>query len=210
MANEKTRTSGKLTSAKIQKLVGIGLMTAIVVVVYFLTMQMAIGPFNFTLALFPIVVGAALYGWKTGGWLGLVFSIMVLATGGANAFLVVNVPGTIITVLVKGTAAGLVSGIVYTALEKKNRWAAAFCAAAVAPIVNTGIFLIGCIAFFMDTLSEWATGFGFANAWLYMILGLTGGNFLIEFVTNMILASVIVRVIDILKNKLSVNRSQGA
>ena len=119
-----------MNSEKIHKLVGIGLLTALVAVVYFLTMGITVGPFNITFALIPIVVGAALYGWAAGGWLGLVFGAMVLFTGGANAFLVINVPGTIITVLVKGAAAGLVPGLIYKALENKNRWAATICAAA--------------------------------------------------------------------------------
>ena len=127
-------------SEKIQKLVGTGLLTALVIVIYLLTMGLTIGPFNITFALIPIVVGAALYGWSAGTWLGLVFGAMVLFTGGGNAFLVINAPGTIATVLVKGAAAGAVSGLVYKALEKKNRWAATICAAAAAPIVNTGIF----------------------------------------------------------------------
>ena len=95
-----------MNSEKIHKMVGTGVLTAVVIVVYLLTMGISVGPFNITFALIPIVVGAALYGWATGGWLGLVFGAMVLFTGGANAFLVINVPGTIITVLVKGAAAG--------------------------------------------------------------------------------------------------------
>ena len=89
-----------MNSEKIHKMVGTGVLTAVVIVVYLLTMGISVGPFNITFALIPIVVGAALYGWATGGWLGLVFGAMVLFTGGANAFLVINVPGTIITVLV--------------------------------------------------------------------------------------------------------------
>ncbi|MBD9062121.1 MAG: ECF transporter S component [Ruminococcaceae bacterium] len=195
-----------MNSEKIHKLVGIGLLTALVAVVYFLTMGITVGPFNITFALIPIVVGAALYGWAAGGWLGLVFGAMVLFTGGANAFLVINVPGTIITVLVKGAAAGLVPGLIYKALENKNRWAATICAAAAAPIVNTGIFLLGCLAFFMDTISEWAAGVGVENAGVYMVTAFVGVNFLVELGANLLLSSVIVRIVDIVKNKLSSNK----
>ncbi len=195
-----------MNSEKIHKLVGIGLLTALVAVVYFLTMGITVGPFNITFALIPIVVGAALYGWAAGGWLGLVFGAMVLFTGGANAFLVINVPGTIITVLVKGAAAGLVPGLIYKALENKNRWAATICAAAAAPIVNTGIFLLGCLAFFMDTISEWAAGVGVENAGVYMVTVFVGVNFLVELGANLLLSSVIVRIVDIVKNKLSSNK----
>lgn len=195
-----------MNSEKIHKLVGIGLLTALVAVVYFLTMGITVGPFNITFALIPIVVGAALYGWAAGGWLGLVFGAMVLFTGGANAFLVINVPGTIITVLVKGAAAGLVPGLIYKALENKNRWAATICAAAAAPIVNTGIFLLGCLAFFMDTISEWAAGAGVEDAGVYMVTAFVGVNFLVELGANLLLSSVIVRIVDIVKNKLSSNK----
>ena len=195
-----------MNSEKIHKLVGIGLLTALVAVVYFLTMGITVGPFNITFALIPIVVGAALYGWAAGGWLGLVFGAMVLFTGGANAFLMINVPGTIITVLVKGAAAGLVPGLIYKALENKNRWAATICAAAAAPIVNTGIFLLGCLAFFMDTISEWAAGVGVESAGVYMVTAFVGVNFLVELGANLLLSSVIVRIVDIVKNKLSSNK----
>ena len=192
-----------MNSEKIHKMVGTGVLTAVVIVVYLLTMGISVGPFNITFALIPIVVGAALYGWATGGWLGL-----VLFTGGANAFLVINVPGTIITVLVKGAAAGLVPGLIYSALEKKNRWAATICAAAAAPIVNTGIFLLGCLAFFMGTINEWAAGAGIENAGVYMVTVFVGVNFLVELGANLLLSSVIVRIVDIVKNKLTANKSR--
>ena len=197
-----------MNSEKIHKMVGTGVLTAVVIVVYLLTMGISVGPFNITFALIPIVVGAALYGWATGGWLGLVFGAMVLFTGGANAFLVINVPGTIITVLVKGAAAGLVPGLIYSALENKNRWAATICAAAAAPIVNTGIFLLGCLAFFMGTINEWAAGAGIENAGVYMVTVFVGVNFLVELGANLLLSSVIVRIVDIVKNKLAANKSR--
>ena len=197
-----------MNSEKIHKMVGTGVLTAVVIVVYLLTMGISVGPFNITFALIPIVVGAALYGWATGGWLGLVFGAMVLFTGGANAFLVINVPGTIITVLVNGAAAGLVPGLIYSALENKNRWAATICAAAAAPIVNTGIFLLGCLAFFMGTINEWAAGAGIENAGVYMVTVFVGVNFLVELGANLLLSSVIVRIVDIVKNKLAANKSR--
>lgn len=184
-----------------KKLVGVGLLTAIVVVLQ--AVAVAIRPtglFNISLVLVPIVVGAALYGYKTGAWLGLVFSIVVLFTD-AGAFLAVNVPGTIITVIVKGTVAGLVAGLVYLALEKKNRFVAVIAAAIACPVTNTGIFLLGCVLFFMDTINGWASAAGFANAGTYMIIGMVGVNFLIELVLNIILSSAIVRIVNISKKE---------
>lgn len=195
-----------MDTKKIHKMVGTGLLTAVVIVIYFLTMGLSIGPFNITFALIPIVVGAALYGRAAGGWLGLVFGAMVLFTGGANAFLVVNAPGAIITCLVKGGLAGLIPGIIYKALEHHNRLAAAICAAAAAPVVNTGIFLLGCLLFFMDTINGWAAGAGMENAGAYMVTAFVGVNFLVELGTNLLLSSVIVRITDIVKNRPSAGK----
>lgn len=182
-----------------KQLVGVGLLTAIVVVLQALAVAIRpTGIFTISLVLVPIVVGAALYGYKAGAWLGFVFSVVVLFTD-AGAFLAVSIPGTIITVILKGTLAGLVAGLVYLALEKKNRYVAVISAAIACPVVNTGIFLLGCLVFFMDTINGWAQAAGFANAGAYMIMGLVGVNFLIEMALNMILSSAIIRIINISK-----------
>ena len=178
-------------------LVGIGLFTAIVVVLQLLAVGLrALGLFSISLVLVPIVVGAAVYGWKSGAWLGFVFGVAVLLSGDANAFLTVNVAGTIITVLLKGTLCGLCAGLVYKLLAK-NKTVAVFAAAAICPIVNTGVFLLGCLVFFLETITGWAALYGFENVGAYMIFGLTGANFLIELGVNLVLAPVITRLIKI-------------
>lgn len=182
---------------KTKKLVGIGLLTAIVVVLQVVAVVFRpTGFFNISLVLVPIVVGAALYGYKAGAWLGFVFSVVVLFTDSA-AFMVVNVPGTIATVLVKGTMAGLVAGLVYQALKKVKTIVAVIAAAIVCPIVNTGIFVIGCYLFFMDTINGWAAAAGFPSAGKFIFIGMIGINFLIEMGVNIVLSSTIVKIISI-------------
>ena len=144
---------------KAQQIAGLGLFTAIVVVLQALAVNIRFGIFSITLVLIPIVVGAALYGWLAGAWLGLVFGVVVLFTD-AGAFLAISVPGTILTCVLKGMAAGAAAGAVYKLLEKKNTWIAVILAALVAPICNTGIFLLGCRLFFFDTIKAWAEGAG--------------------------------------------------
>lgn len=181
-----------------RQLVAMALFTAIVIVLQYLGGFIRFGVFSISLVLVPIVVGAALYGSKAGAWLGFIFAVAVFITGDANAFFTVNPFGTIVTVFAKGILAGLCSGLVYRALEKKNMTLAVFVAAVVCPIVNTGIFLACCPLFFMDTIREWAGLFGFGdNAAAYMFLGLAGGNFLFELLVNVILGPVIVRLIRI-------------
>ncbi len=181
-----------------KNLVGIALFTAIVVVLQFLGTFIRFGPFAISLVLVPIVVGTALYGYKAGALLGLVFGITVLASGDASLFLAVNPVGTVITVLLKGTLAGLCAGLIYKALEKKNKYLAVVSSAVVCPIVNTGLFLVGCSVFFMDTIRQWAEGAGFgSDVGKYMIVGLVGLNFVFELAVNAVLSPVILRLINI-------------
>lgn len=174
-----------------------GLFTAIVVVLQFLGGGIRLGMFSISLVLIPIVVGAALYGWKSGAWLGFAFGAAVLLSGDAAAFLVVNPLATVLVVLVKGAACGLVAGLVYQLLKKINGTAAVFAAAVICPVVNTGVFLLGCQFFFLETVAQWAAAAGYENAAAYMFLGLAGFNFLIELGVNILLAPVIVRLIHI-------------
>jgi len=177
-------------------LVGLGLLTAIVIVLQAMAISIRFGVFAITLTLVPIIVGAALYGWKAGAWLGFVFGVVVLMTD-AGAFLAVNVPGTIVTCILKGALAGLCAGVVYRLISKKNRIAAVVTAGVVSPVVNTGIFLLGCVLFFMDTIKEWAAGAGYENVGAYLILGFVGLNFLVEMAVNVVLSSAIVRILNV-------------
>ncbi|MEZ3453028.1 MAG: ECF transporter S component [Oscillospiraceae bacterium] len=186
------------TKEKTLMLAVMGVLTAIVIVLQALAIGIRFGTFSITLVLVPIVVGAALYGWKAGAWLGLVFGAVVLMTDAA-AFLAVSVPGTVVTCLLKGILAGIAAAAVYRLLENKNRWAAILAAAVVCPVVNTGVFLLGCVVFFYDTVSEWAAGAGFANVGVYLIVGFVGINFLVETAINLCLSTVIVRVLSVVK-----------
>ena len=184
-------------NSKTKTMVGIGLFTAIVVVLQLLGGGIHFGMFSITLVLIPIVVGAALYSWKAGAWLGLAFGITVLLTGDAAGFMAVDPLATVLVVLVKGIMCGLVAGIIYTLLKRVNSVLAVIVAAICCPVVNTGVFLIGCNLFFFETLTEWAAMYGYADAASYMIFGLAGINFLIELGVNILLAPVIVRLIKL-------------
>lgn len=178
-------------------LTGVALFTAIVVVLQLLGSFIRFGPFSISLVLIPIVVGAAMYGKGAGAWLGFVFGLVVLLSGDAAAFLTVNPLGTVITVLAKGTLAGFCAGLTFRALEKKNTYAGVIASAIVCPVVNTGIFLLGCVLFFMETISGWAAGMGFENVGTYLIVGMVGLNFVFEMLINIILCPVIMRLISI-------------
>ncbi|MCI8553666.1 MAG: ECF transporter S component [Clostridiales bacterium] len=194
--NEQT----KRLSPSIQHLTLGAILTALVVVLQLLGSFIHLGMFSISLVLIPIVVGAATCGPWIGAWLGFVFGVTVLVSGDAAAFWAINVPGTILIVLLKGTLCGLGAGLVYRWLARWNRYAAAFAAAIVCPVVNTGVFLVGCGLFFFETVAGWAAAAGFGeNAVKYMFLGLAGGNFLFELGFNIVLSPIIVRLLELSK-----------
>lgn len=197
------RTSLEKTKA----LVGMAIFTAIVVVLQ--VIATALGRMGLTppsLVLIPIVIGSAVYGLKTGAWLGLVFGMVVLLAGvmGADLFTAgmwnYDPLATAAICIVKGVAAGFLAGAVYKGLGKVNGILGAVAAAVVCPIVNTGLFLLGSTVFFksylMETYAVEAAGFiGF------LFLGLVGINFLIEMAINLVLSPMIVRVLKVRKGK---------
>ena len=190
-----------MKNTKTQKIVGIGLFTAIIVALQLLAASIKFGPCSITLVRAPIVIGAALYGIGAGAWLGVAFGVSVLISGDAAAFMTINPAGTVVTVLLKGMLAGLVTGLIYKALESKNKTVAVVLAGITCPIVNTGIFLAGCYLFFQEWLVSVFGTTGFAT----VVTGLVSVNFAVELGINMVLASVIVRVIDIGKKQLKKN-----
>ena len=183
-----------------KKLAMMGFLTALVILLQAFV-QIRFGVFAISTVLVPIVIGGALYGCAAGAWLGFVFGLVVLISGDATPFMAVNAGGTILTVLLKGAAAGFVAGFVYKALEKVNRYVAVVAAAICCPVVNTGVFLIACRVFFFDTIKAWGEAAGFTNVATYMIVGLVGINFLLELAANVVLSPTAVRIIDVVKKK---------
>lgn len=172
------------------------LLTAVVVILQIIAnFIQPIPGVSITFVLVPVIIGAALLGEWAGAWLGFAFGVVVLVSGGATAFLAINPAGTIITVLVKGACAGLAAGLTYRLLEKYHPYLAVIAASVICPVVNTGLFFVGCRLFFWDTIREWGAAAGFENTFAFMILGLAGINFLIELGINLLLAPIILRLI---------------
>ncbi len=196
----------KKTGMSTKKLVLGAILTALVVLLQFLGSFIKLGPFSVSLVLIPIVIGAATCGAGIGAWLGLVFGITVLWSGDAATFLAVNVPGTVITVIVKGVLCGILAALAYKAFYKlfsskmgdNAQYVAVVASAVACPLVNTGVFLIGCYLFFMETITKWAGSDSVAH---YIIFVLVGGNFVFELITNMILSPAVSRILNI-KSKI--------
>ena len=171
-------------SLDVKRIVYLALFTALVVVLQFIPIRF--GAFELALSVPVIVVGAAVCGIGAGAWLGFVFGFVVLFLPGTTAFLSFSIIGTVVTVILKGALAGLTAGIVYRAIESKNRYIAVVVAAVVATFVNTLVFIIGSLIFFDYDI---ATVIG-----IFVSL-----NFLVELLLNMVLVPTIYRIINIKK-----------
>ncbi len=191
----------KIDRNKTVRLTTAGILTAVVILFQFIGASIKFGTFSVSLVLIPIVIGAALCGKGVSTWLGFVFSVVVLLSGDAAAFLAINPLGTVITVILKGSLAGFVGGFAFERLKKVNTYFAVIISAILVPLTNTGIFLIGCRLFFFDTIREWAKGLGFENAFTYMIVGLVGVNFIFELVINIVLSPSVVGAVKTLSKK---------
>lgn len=190
-------------SAHIEKLVLLALLSAMVAVLAYYGGFIKIGGLaSISLTLIPVVVGATLCGPWAGAWLGGVAGAVFFATPDALFWLGLSIPGTIITVMVKGILSGLFAGIAYKLLEKVNRYLAVVVSAIVCPVVNTGIFLLGSLIFFADTVSGGAQAEGISVG-LYLILFFVGLNFVFELIANIVMSPGIVRILDIAKKKIN-------
>ena len=103
--------------------------------------------------------------------------------------------------------AGVVPGLIYKAIAGKEPsdskiLVSSVIAALSAPIVNTGLFLAGLSVFFTDTLYAWS---GDTNVMLYIITGLVGINFLIEFAINAVISPAVSTVVKVATKKILKN-----
>ena len=182
-----------------QKIVLLALLTALVAILAYYGGFIKIGGLaSISLTLIPVVLGAALCGPLSGAWLGGVAGAVFFITADAAFWLGLSIHGTIITVMLKGVLSGFAAGVVYKLLENKNRYLAVMVSAIVCPVVNTGIFLLGCLAFFMDTVNAGALAEGLSTG-AYLLVFFVGLNFVFELISNIVLSPAIVRLLNIKK-----------
>lgn len=204
------KNKSKMKGISTEKLVLLALLTALVAILAYFGGFIKIGGLaSISLTLIPVVIGAVLCGPWAGAWLGGVSGVVFFMTADAVFWFGLNVPGTIITVMIKGIAAGYLAGLVFKLLEKHNKYLAICVAAVVAPIVNTAIFLIGCLIFFIDTVNAGAAAEGM-NIFGYLIVFFVGLNFVFELLVNVILSPAISRIIEIAEKTFKTKKNAKA
>ena len=173
----------------------LAILTAVVFVFQMLGSFIHIGPTSVSLVLIPIVIGAILLGPGAGAFLGFIFGAITLWAGISGTDFFTNVlftaqpVATSLICIVKATAAGLGAGFVYKALYKKNMLLAAILAAAAAPVINTGLFILGGLLLVADTLSaNFVSG---TTLTYFLVIGCAGVNFIAEFFVNLVVSPAI-------------------
>lgn len=169
---------------------GLGILTAIMIVLFGLSFVLKFGPLTLNLALVPIAVGACLYGPLGGLFLGFINGALNLLVGEVQAFTAVNLWATIIMVLLKTSLAGLLAGFAFNIFKNKHPLLGSVFASCIVPIVNTGIFLGGCLIFFRPLFMPGASEAG-QSMLVYMIVAVLGINFIIEFAINAVLSTAV-------------------
>ncbi|MBQ8382235.1 MAG: ECF transporter S component [Clostridia bacterium] len=187
-----------------RNMVLVAILAALVVVFQVVSTFIKIGPVSITLTLIPVVLGGCLLGKKWGAVLGFLFGVVVTIfvlngtdVGGYMLFQA-NPALTVLLCLGKGAAAGFAATLVYELLKNLNRTVAVTVAAMTAPVVNTGIFVLAMLLFYRDTLTAWAGG---SDVAMYILTGLAGWNFLVEFAVSAILAPTVVAVLRVTGKK---------
>lgn len=181
----------------------LAVLLALVIVLQLWGSAIKIGTTSLSLVLIPIVLGAVMIGSLAGAFLGFAFGLVVLIvgiTGVDNFTFILFTDHPVLTsalCLVKGTAAGLVAGLLFRLIQGKNRYAAVITAALSAPIVNTGLFILGALLM-SGTLSANFVSEG-SSVIYFLVIGCAGVNFLIEFAVNLVASPAIYTVAEVVK-----------
>lgn len=177
---------------QINKITGIALLGALVIVLQLFSNYVQFGSVSITLSLIPIVVGAVVYGPVAGFILGAVSGALVFVAPSTMAlFWEYGIFTTLLVCVLKMAIAGFVSGVLYKLFYKKNNTLAAIIASVIVPIVNTGLFAVAAYLFYYDLLAGFAEG---QNVMAFLFLSFIGINFIIELFVNSILSTVVIRL----------------
>lgn len=168
----------------------LSVLLALVIVLQSLGGAFNIGAVTLNFTLIPIVLGAIVLGAGAGAFLGFASGVIVLiqvilAPAGFYFIIWSNSPViTMLICLLKTTVAGYVAGVIFAAMKNKNRYAAIFIASGIVPIINTALFILGCLCM-ADTIALMAGG---TNVLMYILVSLVTFNFFAELAVNLLVA----------------------
>ena len=198
----------KTTNKKIStlQLVEMAILLALVIVLQSVS---SFGVIPICLCLVPITLGAIVLDWRCGAILGFVFGLVALFWGivGKDQFTLflfqANPVMTIFICIVKGSLAGMIPGVIYSVLKKLNVFVASIVAAVTAPIINTGVFALGCLIIRSDVISvAGRIGIETANFMTLLFGVLITVNFFVELLINIVFAPSLYKIEQIVNKRL--------
>lgn len=184
-----------MKNMNVRKITGVAVLLAIEIVFQVIGNLVAIGPISLNLSLIPIAIGAIIYGPIAGGVLGFANGFLTLFAQGSQFFMGYSAFWTIFCCVVKTTAAGVIAGLVYMLLQKKNKTVGAIVSSLLVPVINTGVFALCCFTCFLPLVSG-MTSEGTSVASIVFITFI-GVNFFFEFGITAVLSPAIVKIIKI-------------
>ncbi|MBQ3220208.1 MAG: ECF transporter S component [Clostridia bacterium] len=186
----------------------LGILIALVIVLQLLASAIPMFGVTLNFSLIPIALAGILVGWIGGAIVGfscglVVFITMaVLGQEPSTAFLFQTNPA-ILTIMCIGktTIAGVVSGLLFKLISKRNSAVAVGISSLIIPIVNTGIYMIG-ITLMKSSVAEFM-GLTSSSAGLVfsVVFGLIWLNFVLEMAITTIFTPVINRVIKVIAKR---------
>ena len=185
---------------RIQKITGISILMTLAIVLTFISNYVPAGMVNINLTLVVIVIGACIYGPLAGALLGVINGIITLIAPATLAvFFPLHPLLTILLCIVKTGVAGLVSGLLFKLFKsRKHEFVGTIVSSIVVPIINTGIFIVGVLLFFLDV-------YGDATTLITLVLSV---NFLIEFISIVVLSPAIYRIIKVVAHRMEENMAK--
>jgi len=172
---------------------GTALLTAIELILILISNYVSIGPVNINLALVPIAVAGIVYGPLAGLFVGLVNGLITIFSPSTQAiFMPVSPFGTVLICLLKTGLAGFFAGLIYVPFAKaktqKKKLVGSILSSISVPLINTGLFSVGCYTFFYGWLKDVTASSGYDSSFLTLLLVIIGINFIFEFVISILLS----------------------
>ena len=196
--------NNKFFSAKNVALLGI--LVALVIVMQLFASAIPMFGVTINFSLIPIAFAGILLGALGGAIVGFASGVVVFISAavlGAEPFTATlfQAHPVILTLICIGktTVAGLVSGLIFKFLVKKNDFIAVCVSAVILPIVNTGIYLLGIILMKDTTATFLGMGVSTAGTVFTTVFAIIWLNFVLEMAVNLVFIPMIQRVVRVIK-----------
>ncbi len=189
----------------------LGILVALVIVMQLFASAIPMFGISLNLSLIPIAMASILLGWLGGAIVGFACGVVVFITaavlgGDITTATMFHVNPLLLTVMCIGktTIAGLVSGLIFKLISKKNVFIAVCVSAVILPIVNTAIYMFG-VSLMKDAMATGLKSLGISlsgsSTWIVVttVFALIWLNFVLEMAVNLIFIPMIHRVIKAIK-----------